>query len=48
MEQFYSARQQKADDSLSWSCRLEKIYRKVVIKGVATQAVANEKLRSKV
>lgn len=47
MEQFYSARQQKDEDSMSWSCRLEEIYRKAVIKGVATQADANEKLRSK-
>lgn len=47
VEQFYSARQQKDEDSMSWSCRLEEIYRKAVIKGVATQADANEKLRSK-
>lgn len=47
MEQFYSARQEKGEDSMSWSCRLEEIYRKAVIKGVATKEDANEKLRSK-
>ena len=47
MEQFYSARQEKGEDSMSWSCRLEEIYRKAVIKGVAKREETNEKLRSK-
>lgn len=32
---------------MSWSCRLEEIYRKVVIKGVVIQVDVNEKLRFK-
>ena len=47
MEQFYSARQEKGEDSMSWSCRLEELYRKAVIKGVAKREESNEKLRSK-
>ena len=47
MERFYSARQEHNETTMSWSCRLEEIYRKAVIKGVAKQEEANEKLRSK-
>ncbi|KAK3082399.1 hypothetical protein FSP39_014224 [Pinctada imbricata] len=47
MQEFYSAIQGKNEDCMSWSCRLEEIYRKAVVKGVAKREESNEKLRSK-
>lgn len=47
MERFYSAKQEPNETTMSWSCRLEEIYRKAVIKGVARKEESNEKLRSK-
>ncbi|KAK3088231.1 hypothetical protein FSP39_016429 [Pinctada imbricata] len=47
MQEFYSETQHKTEDSMSWSCRLEEIYRKAKVKGVATKQEENEKLRSK-
>ena len=34
LEEFYSSRQRKDEDSMAWICRLEEIFRKAVIKGV--------------
>ena len=47
MQEFYSAAQGPSEDSMTWSCRLEEIYRKAVEKGVATRAEQNDKLRSR-
>ena len=33
LEEFYSSTQRKDEDSMAWSCRLEEIFRKAVIKG---------------
>ena len=47
MQEFYSATQGLTEDSMTWSCRLEEIYRKAVVKGVATRDEQNSKLRSR-
>ena len=47
MQEFYSATQGLSEDSMTWSCRLEEIYRKAVVKGVATRDEQNSKLRSR-
>ena len=47
IQEFYSASQGKGEDSMSWSCRLEEIYRKAVIKGAAKREEANDKLRTR-
>ena len=47
MEEFYSATQKKSEDTMEWSCRLEEIYNKAVVKGVAKREEANEKLKSR-
>ncbi|KAK3098932.1 hypothetical protein FSP39_024397 [Pinctada imbricata] len=46
-QEFYSEIQRKTEDSMSWSCGLEEIYRKAIVKGVAMKQEENEKLRSK-
>ncbi|KAK3085807.1 hypothetical protein FSP39_008905 [Pinctada imbricata] len=47
LEEFYSAKQKKDEDSMAWSCRLEEIFRKAVVKGVMSRSEANDKLRSR-
>ena len=47
MQDFYSATQRKGEDTMTWSCRLEEIYRKAVEKGVVKKEDANEKLKSR-
>ena len=47
LEEFYSSTQRKDEDSMAWSCRLEEIFRKAVIKGVMNRYEANEKLKSR-
>ena len=47
LEEFYSSTQRKDEDSMAWSCRLEEIFRKAVIKGVMNRYDANDKLKSR-
>ena len=47
LEEFYSSTQRKDEDSMAWSCRLEEIFRKAVIKGVMNRYEANDKLKSR-
>ena len=47
MEEFYRTSQQKGEDSISWSCRLEEIFRRALMKGIVKADERNEKLRSR-
>lgn len=44
MEEFYRTSQQKGEDSISWSCRLEEIFRRALMKGIVKADERNEKL----
>ncbi|KAK3108457.1 hypothetical protein FSP39_008288 [Pinctada imbricata] len=47
MQEFYSASQRQSEDSMTWSCRVEEIYRKAIKRDVATKEDQNSKVRAR-